>query len=333
MKAHPIRCRQARFLFAKLVILALFAFPVSATPSWAKSDAEVRDAIEDILVDRHPKDTPEWWRSLGANAPGVIISIYEGTGHTYRRLKLLQGLGSFDTPEAIEFLKKQAETTPDDVVRNTAIRSVGAAAGAREEEFLAKYLAHEDPQTRFAAAETLRKLNDPRANAIVDKYLKNEKVPWIEGKLRGELPRPTARLTPVASSEDRLNPDFAGQWKGFWLAPKGPKEEGMTSDPVAVSVQVESATELKGEVVVRVKKENRTYKLSRISGKGSKIAGSLVEQLLPPQPGVTPARPRASEPFPFEAELRQEAESYFIQFRLPRNGVTVVARKPMPSSR
>src|SRR5436305_8117694 len=111
-----------------LSLLLLMALPAGADSS---TDA-IQHQIESVLAQRHPTDTPEWWRSLGPPAPAVIISMYQNTSHIYHRLRLLGALAWFDDPVAVDFLKKQAESSGDDVVVSAAIKSVGISQGAKE---------------------------------------------------------------------------------------------------------------------------------------------------------------------------------------------------------
>lgn len=310
-------------------LMGLLAVLTYAPGAFALSNTEIQQQVQDILMERHPTDTPDWWRSLGANAPGVIMSMYEHTSHTYHRIRLLQGLGWFNTPEVADFLKKQAEDSTDDVLRNTAIRSVGFSQGVREEDFIAKYLSHSDPDTRYTAADVLKSLKDPRADALVEKYLQEEKVPWISAKLKGELPRPTAMLTPVATSEDRLNPEFAGVWKGFWVLPRKPSEEGMKTEAATATIQLEGPTDLRAEVVSIRGGKGQTWKLDRVAGKGSKISGVIVRVLAPTKDskGAPKKATPGSEPIPFEAELTQEAGHTLLEIHARKLGAFLILRK------
>jgi hypothetical protein len=292
-----LRARDVVLCFA--VGLAVVAGLSGTRQAWALTNDEVKAQIEEVLMERHPSDTPDWWRSLGSNTPGVIISMYERTSYTYKRVRLLQGLAWFDVPEAVEFLKRQAESTEDSVIRNVSIRSIGFSQGKKETDFIAKFLNSQDPQTRYAAADTLQKLNDPHASEVLEKYLKQEKTPWIAPKLKGELPKPALPLTPVGSSEDRLAPEFAGEWSGFWIVPKGAGEKGMESLPVAFQLKNQEQGADKpgaqpigavgGELMIqekttaeklpKKKEAPRVFKFDRVAGKGTHITGVLM--LLP----------------------------------------------------
>jgi hypothetical protein len=339
--------KNSRTLFVATALLLGVSASSWPQAAWAYTNEEVRAQIEEVLMERHPSDTPDWWRSLGANAPGVIISMYEKTSYTYKRIRLLQGLGWFEAPEAVEFLKSQADTTEESVIRGVAIRAIGFSQGKKETDFISKFLGNRDPQTRFAAADTLQKLNDPHAGEILDKYLKQEKTPWIAPKLRGELPRPASPLTAVATSEDRLAPEFVGEWSGFWLAPKSAREKGMDSLPVAFQLKVDKQKEeigrsspaagivaFSGELLLQEQKKKRTprvFRFDRLTGKSTHLSGVLVA--VPPEVKVTAGAtspspsPAPPEELLFEADVSHQAGSVLLELRIRKLGVVLVARR------
>src|SRR5207253_525115 len=97
---------------------------------------------------RHPADTPDWWRSLGSNAPAVIIQMYKDTTSVYRKSRLVQGLAWFDDSAAADFVKEVAETTDNSVLRQAAIKTYGITNGDKDTDSLAKFLNHADQRTR-----------------------------------------------------------------------------------------------------------------------------------------------------------------------------------------
>ncbi|MCM2279488.1 MAG: hypothetical protein NDJ89_15540 [Oligoflexia bacterium] len=307
-----------------LLLLSLAGAPVAH----AAGDAEIQEQVGEIIRQRHPTDTPETWRGLGPAAPRNIIEMYLKSDHILHRVRLLQGLGWFDTPEASEFLKAQASATNEDAIRTTAVRSVAHSQGAKETEFLAKFLEHPDVQTRFAAADALKRLNDPRADELVASYLKKEKAPWIAGKLEGRLPEPKGRSTPEARTEGRLSAEFHGEWRGFWLLPKGPQEPGLSSDEATFKLRLEG-DRLHGELAISGKPGSgkakpKVFRLERVTGRATKISGVLVGSSRTP---LLRASPAPSEELEFEAEIGQEAGSFLLTLRASRLGATLVARR------
>lgn|GEM_PF-1684200 len=315
-------------------VLALVFYSQGFRPQdvFARSSAEIEQMVEEVLAERHPTDQREWWRSLGASAPQVIIGMYENSSHTYQRLRLLQGLGAFDTPEAVQFLKRQAEEATDDVIRNASIRSIGISQGTKEIEFIAKFLKNSDPQTRYAAAEALRRLNDAKANEILDQYLKTEKLPWISQKLNGTLPRPTGILTPVASSEDRISSEFPGEWRGYWISPRGATEKGMKAEQVYLQIKTNGPNDLKAELQVKKNKNQaRKWRIERMTGKTTHLAGFLVGEKYP-EPSSSPSvgasvKTGVREEFPAELDLSQQGGGRIIEIHVKKAGMFLILRK------
>jgi hypothetical protein len=240
---------------SSLPISALFIFWTGiamVSPGSARATTvDLEEIIQEKISERHPTDTPAWWQSLGPDAPKVMMSMFERTTGTYPRLRLLDALGWFQDPDVIAFLKKQAENNKQGVLRNVAIRSVGNAAGASEVEFIGKFLTHEDPQTRTAAGQTLRKIQDPRATALLNKFYEKENLPWVKDRVL-ETPQgkavsngPLLRLE--SKSPHALKAEFAGRWKGALIIPL-PRETGLLQIAAQAKTQLEGTNGLKGEL-------------------------------------------------------------------------------------
>ncbi|MEK6580595.1 MAG: hypothetical protein AABZ55_15335, partial [Bdellovibrionota bacterium] len=195
----------------------------------------------------------------------------------------------------------------------------------KEAEFGAKFLGSKEPQTRITAAETLKAMNDPQATQLVDKYLTEEKAPWVIQKIKGQFAPTPLILKPVSSSEDQLNPAFIGTWKGFWITPlKGVASgaQNIASLRAIFRLQSNSANEFSGDLTILSKTKNQVWELKRIEGKASRLRGVLSERLLPTQPGQT-----TGVEAPFEADLTEEVESPLIRLRAPRIGASLIIRK------
>ncbi|MEK6706714.1 MAG: HEAT repeat domain-containing protein [Bdellovibrionota bacterium] len=270
-------------IFALAVILA--AGIVASVPQnvFCATDSEIEESIRDVLAQRHPTDTPEWWRVLGPSAPGIIVKLYENTSHTYHRVRLIEALGWFNDRAASEFIKQQAERTGDDVIRNAAIRSIGASRGTQDVEFISKFLGHKDPQTRLTAAEALRRIGDQNANKVLEKYMAEEKASWIVAKLKGEPPVPRAKLPVVSTSEDKadlsFSRDFSGTWKGYFIAPKAAASTALVSDEAVMTLHIENTTVLGGELLVKRKKQSQKFSIQKTTGKAARISGTLVKRI------------------------------------------------------
>lgn len=292
---------------------------------WAKTDTEIEDTIQATLELRHPNDTADWWRGLGLETPRIIISMFEKSTNIYHRTRLIQALGWFDDPAAVEFLKRQAQNTTEDMIRLHSIKSVGRSQGVKELEFLSKYLKNADPQTRLAAGEAIKRIGDPEALKVYENYLKEERTPWIVNKLRRELPRASVPLAVVASSENRLNPDFFGEWKGYWIFPKPGSSNELQSEAALLHLKSESGTELKGVLSLKYKGKTRVFNFVKASGTASKFSGKLLQA----SPlGHTLA---SREEWGFEAELVRQAGALMVQIKVPQPGaILLVRRSPNP---
>ncbi|OFZ18727.1 MAG: hypothetical protein A2X94_05945 [Bdellovibrionales bacterium GWB1_55_8] len=315
-----MQCRRLRPLCRSLItgaILFLVMLP-NAFPTRAASDQEIEHAIDTVLAERHPTDTPDWWRSLGPTAPRVILRMLKSSDRVYHRVRLTQALGWFDDPEVVDYLKTQARETKEDVVRNAAVRSVGNSQGAKEFEFIAEFLEHADPQTRLSAAEALQKIDNSEARERLKRFMAEEKAGWLVARLKGELPKPTAKLSPVSSSEDRLSPEWEGRWMGYWLVPRSKPDDKAKAplEPVqAVSIwmqlKITRVVELSGafrEKIPGDKKES-VYSLSRASGKRKQISGILESTAVKPALVI-----------PFSAELVLAKGEPAIELRSVKTG-------------
>jgi hypothetical protein len=170
----------------KLVILfttALMHPLLFSQQSFALSDEEIQKSIQSILNVRHPQDSRQTWQSLGASAPRVIISLYQSSHSIYDKIRLIDGLAWFDDAATIEFLKKEAKENSNQVIQNSAIRSVALSQGMKEREFLSRSLASQSPIVRSETAKTLTRLHLPEADQLVKDYLGQEKDPAIVSKI------------------------------------------------------------------------------------------------------------------------------------------------------
>src|SRR4051812_15338306 len=122
-----------RWLWIALVVVA---FASAVSPAWSFTDSEIEQKVKGLLVQRHPSETGDWWTALGSNAPGVIIHMYQQTDNIYWQTRLVGGLAWFkDSPEAANFLKQQANTTDDGVIREVALSALGISQGPKELDF------------------------------------------------------------------------------------------------------------------------------------------------------------------------------------------------------
>lgn len=295
-------------------MLLVAVLGLAGAPARAETDDDrVRAQILEILTERHPTDTPAWWQKLGANAPGIIIQLYGQTPSVPSRARLLTGLSAFNTVEAIEFFKNLATTTDEPVLRQTAIRGVGRTAGAREEEWLEKQLRHEDPQTRVAAADALRMVGTARSRAALEAQRKEEKLPWLQSRMaESQLPMPSGKLVSSGSSEDRVDPLWAGHWTGTWLRPRAGTQKGMISADVRARFWID-ANRLQGQLEAGPIASPRRYDLQSAVGTGVSIP--LVWK-------------RASETWNGGFQISRDTETVILQGKSSLGGILVFKKDP-----
>jgi hypothetical protein len=166
-----------------ILIFSFIQFCCSQSEVWASSDEEIRNAIQVILKSRHPTENGEWWSSLGPNAPKIIMDLYSTDKSIYHKVRLMDALAWFDDAAAANFMKKEGQNQTNQVLKNSAINSLIRAQGLKEKDFISKVLKDRNPHTRETAAMALIDLEDPKAGALVESYLKKEKVPWIASKI------------------------------------------------------------------------------------------------------------------------------------------------------
>ncbi len=142
-------------------------------------------------------DEAEKWRALGPGASHEMIRLFSHVQKKTKQLEILQGLGALNEPEGVAFLKQEAKNDENKVARLTAIRALGRAQGVQAKDFVASFLKDPDPQTRFAAAETLKKMNDPAAQKILERYESHEKTKWIVERLNEPTRKKLTRHKPI----------------------------------------------------------------------------------------------------------------------------------------
>lgn len=278
--------------------------------------AAIRGQIQGILMQHHPVDTTDWWRSLGSDAPAVIIEMYGETTNSLHQIHLLQGLSAFsDDPTAVAFLDTQSKSDTG-VIRNAALGALGACEGEKALDTLSDALKSVDPQTRFAAAKAIHRVGGARAGQLLDTYFKSEKVSWISTRVMADVPMQRG-LHVVALPEKAPQADeFAGEWKGFWVGP-GPKG-ALVSLPVKATL-IAQGKSVEGELVLG----ERRFKLMPARVEGGQWRGTLQQSspvLSPPAPQDASAElTRSGAP----GEVRR-----VIVVRVPALGTAVVLSKP-----
>jgi hypothetical protein len=317
---------------------------VCAGQAFARTEAELRETISEVLEQQHPREGASWWRSLGSDAPKVMIAMYRETTHIYERMRLLHALGWFDDPSVVEFLKAEAKRTDESVIRNAIVRSVSNSAGARETEWVSEHLKHADADTRYAAAEALQSMKDEAASRRLERYLSEEKVGWIGEKLRrrsrersgaseGEnesssrqdsglkkagsgLRSPASVNTPV--KPDRLSTDLAGVWEGLRVLESASGELVTEKVALVLTAPATESESWKGEVRSAQPDAQRLFELRSILGRENRFRALLIA------PGAS-AKSGVEVSADFEAF--QTPTGRTLTVRAPTKGVHLIVRK------
>ncbi|MGZ3686969.1 MAG: HEAT repeat domain-containing protein [Bdellovibrionota bacterium] len=308
-------------MFSKPVLSALLPLLLllNGAAAWALTDAEVKQEVEDKISERHPTDTPDWWKALGPGAPRVLIDLFNAENQTYNRLRLLHGLAWFDDPVATQFLKEQAKTAENGVYRQAAIRTLGISQGDKELDFIASFLKNSDPQTRLAAAETLQKINTPASNGRLSDYLKDEPAPWIVTRLQNNESQAAARPAGALTAGPSLNRAFDSLWRGYWVEPvSGPK--GLVSKAVDAEIHIQdgSGSSLSGKITFKSRPASENFAIRENQGKDLVSLGKI-------SGGGSPPKEYAAQ-----FELKKFEDSYLLYVSLPDRGVTAVLRMVAP---
>ncbi len=302
------------------------------------ANQDLEEIIQEKISERHPTDTPAWWQSLGPEAPKTMIALYEKAPGIYQRLRLVEALGWYQDPEALAFLKKLAESSTQDVIRNGSIRAIGNSAGASEVDFIGKFLDHEDPQTRVAAGQALRKIATPRANALLQKFYEKEQMPWVKDRVQETSPGVPRSRGPLLRMDTKspvtLNPEFSGSWKGILVVPSQ-RDSSLLQIEAQAKTQIEGMTALKGELSFRLPSitpapgvssaspgglRSVTLQLSQVSGKDVHVSGSLKSDVLK-EWGAKAGSVH------FEGELQERGDARLLKLESRELLLTVILRK------
>ena len=317
----------------RLLLLGSFLFTHVAIA--AKSDTEIERLVKDEIKVRHPREEPEWWRGLGVNTPKIIIRLYKEEKQISHQMRLMQALSWFDTPEATEFLKEEAQRTDLKVIRTAAIRTIVNSQGVKELDFVSEFLSHAEVQTRLEAAKGIKRMGlevasektKKKIDKILDRYEYDEKEAWVIQRLHSQkVPlRPTKKK------------GLAGKWEGYWMTPDSSKK-GLTLKEVSLSIS--KSAQDKGEIELRpsVSKGKVTQvKSAKWSLHGLKLSGSrLTGTLSNPLSRAFP-KGKSSDPFVrsdikgqgdlFEGKLIRGARGDQVRIYIPALEATLVARR------
>src|SRR5580765_4933651 len=118
-----------------LILLVFATLPIASHAEGSSEpldETQVRSKVAEALQGRHTDQSADWWHGLGSGAPRVIASMYESEPRTHRKLRLLGALGYYDDAGGVALLKREAQTTKNSVVRQTAIRALTQSQGMKQ---------------------------------------------------------------------------------------------------------------------------------------------------------------------------------------------------------
>jgi len=298
-------------------VLFLFLASLTAVAS-AATDGEIKNQIEGVLAQHHPQYRPSFWQGLGPSAPHVMIGMYQESESILEKTQLLVGLGGFSTPEVEEFLKAQASSSPDDVIRNGSLRSLGVSQGARDEDFVAGFLKNPDSQTRLAAAEVLQKIGDSRSRGYLDEWKASEKAPGLVSRVNGILPTPVEPLLTVSTSEDAPSRELEGNWRGYLVRPKAGAASGMSSEGILLRISGVTP-EIQGDITLKTKAGMKNFVLDKMIGKKSHFQGKIESK----------QRDTSELKAEIKFDIAQEESAWILRGGLsPWNGTLILKRDP-----
>ncbi len=312
----------------QFVGLGWLIFFLGCASSFARTETELRRIIDGALAQQHPKESGDWWRSLGPDAPKTMITMYRESDHIYERMRLLHALGWFDDPQAVDFLKSEAQGTEEDVIRNAAIRAVATSQGAKESEWVAGFLKHADADTRYATAEALQAMNDAGANEKVQAHLSREKVGWIGQKLKQEQVASRSNGSAVVQAPqkpapvklDVLSPELAGVWEGFRISES--KSGELQSEKVTVELLAPAQASAGGWAgTIRSGAGGaQLYTFSSVVGKANRFRALLIpsDKLQGKQKAVGVS---------VDAQAFQSETGRALELRAPEKGLFFVVRQ------
>ena len=154
-------------------------------PALALTDGEVRESIQTVLSTRHPQENADYWRSLGPNAPDVIIALYKEEKNVFKKVRLIDALAWYDSANATYFLKQESENSANQVLQRSALRALAIAQGSREEEFLSHELDKSSPSTRVSVGKALRR-RGASEREVAKRLVQREKNEWVKQQLDEE---------------------------------------------------------------------------------------------------------------------------------------------------
>jgi hypothetical protein len=144
-----------------LILSLLFCAPAKGEDS-----GSIERRIHGEISQRHPgPNVPEFWKSLPPEAGSILVKMYDKTQSRFEKMRLLEGLGYFTTPEVQEKLQAaEKEWKSNNVFRRQVAESqIRASSEPVATHF--RWLGDDDKDVRAAA---LRQIQEKYTDASLE---------------------------------------------------------------------------------------------------------------------------------------------------------------------
>lgn len=270
-------------------------------------EGEIQKRIEQILSERHPSDDSQDWKSLGKNAPKVILKLIRKEEKVYRRIRLIQALAWFEDPEAVEFLKDTIQNSENRMFRDKAIQTYALSQGERSIGLIRPFLEAQNEHTRLLVARVFQSLaqsGSEDAKKILADYEKKEKTPWVLARLKS-TGVDKKKLLQAERKKKKEASVILGVWKGYWVFLEKKQDHSSLKVKTAQLEILPDGKRFKGKLKIEKQKEvilltqmapsglrtlNSVWKndlTKRVSGEWSREKDALVLRLEVPHLGAT----------------------------------------------
>lgn len=156
------------------LLVLLQAGLVSGAEDKSGPDERLQAEIESLITQRHPSDTSKSWRALGRRAPTVMMQLYASRETLFEKIRLLEALGWFKTPEVSQFLKQTYEKESNSVLKKAALRSIAQSDASSQKELLERELPKANVHEKLRIAKILDASGSQESTKIVDRFLVRE---------------------------------------------------------------------------------------------------------------------------------------------------------------
>lgn len=244
------------------ILLFISLCVLSVSEAGAQSRDQIKESIEVTLSARHPDDKKETWLSMGAETPEVILEMLESGESGYRRVRLIESLGYFQSEKVSEFFRKEAKSSKNSQYKMSSIKGLLLSEGERAVEFAKEFLEDSDAEVRVSVARSLKYLGTVRAQQVVNDYLATEELAWVKRKIQSERSKLPVQASLKVTGSNAGKPELfvLGKWEGYTFVWNKKKKE---LTPKKVSVDFDLG--LKDKIILKWKVEgDRKYSEAKL---------------------------------------------------------------------